>query len=219
MRGTKGGLRRAPRVIAHRTKRGPRVVQGRAHAAQRIAQFPAPHPAAHGRQAGLTIQIRGRGHALGDMQHLAQRRGQILGQLAGDPILGIRHQHAITLLRRCALLAARRDRDRATQRVIGRRRHAIAHHIAGGVEGYPHIPALAGPAQVIYAVDSVGAAVVVEISSSQIGHGNVDHNRRQPRKAEESSRRLFLHNHTPIRHAPQYLQCQHTHCLWQRRCA
>ena len=52
--------------------------------------------------------------------------------------LGIGDQDAIAIIRRLTLQQPRGNRDRTTQRVIGRRRHAITHHIARRVIGPAH---------------------------------------------------------------------------------
>ena len=51
VRGTKGGLRRAPGIIPDRPLHRPRAVEGHTHAAQRIAQILGRRAAVVGEQA------------------------------------------------------------------------------------------------------------------------------------------------------------------------
>ncbi len=124
-------LRCAPRVVVHRRQRQPQVVDRQPHAAQRVPQVPGFGRTNRGREALPAIQVIHRGHPLRGLQHLAQRRGQVLGVARRHPSCRLRHQHIIPVV----VVAGRAALGQAVARIIGVRGRAIAGQITGVVVG------------------------------------------------------------------------------------
>ena len=87
-----GVLRRAPGIVAGRGKRRTAAVQRHAQRAQRVAGVPCAR-AAH--QAIHTVHI----VRAAVIEHLAQRRGEVVGVAGGDPVGQFGDQDAVTIIR------------------------------------------------------------------------------------------------------------------------
>ena len=107
VRGTKGGLRRAPRIIPDRALHRPRAIQGCADGAQRIANIPRAGRALLREKPFVTVHV----VRAAVIQDLRQRRGEILGVRRRAAL----DQHTVAVIRGADAAAA----GHPVERVVG----------------------------------------------------------------------------------------------------